>query len=106
MPSPLEMLQSLLPADAASGQEPYLTALLEHAAQQILNLTRRTTIPAALTSLQVRLALVAFNRRGSEGELERKEGDVSLVFADLPSWAIAECANYRLGSVPYTYAPP
>jgi len=48
----------------------------------VLNYTRRETLPDALKNAVVDLAVIAYGRRGAEGESTRSEGGVSHSFVD------------------------
>lgn len=76
-----------------------LNALLETAEAELLVYTRRSVLPVGLVTCKRQWALVAFNRRGMEGETSRNEGGISSSFAEIPA-EIREQANaYRLARV-------
>lgn len=52
------------------------------AADIALNYTRRDMLPAALKDTVVDLAVIAFGRRGAEGESARSEGGISRSFVE------------------------
>lgn len=72
----------------------FVTALLSEAEDKVLDITGRDEIPLLLESLVVKLAVIAYNRRGSEGESSRSEGGISRAFEDLPADDKARLINY------------
>lgn len=83
----LAKLKRRLP-DAAD--DALLNDLLNEAGAFICAYTRRDEVPSALEDAQVRIAAIAFNRMGMEGESAHSEGGVSRTAdalpADLKSW--------------------
>lgn len=79
-----------------------LTSLLEDAKSFVLLETNRTHIPEKLLGLPRRIALIDYNRIGTEGEKGRTEGGESYTFDDLPesiqrqirSARIARCGGH------------
>lgn len=59
--------------------------LLEQAEQTLLNETRRTILIPALFSCQIDLAVIMYNRLGTEGEMARSEGGINVSFMDMPT---------------------
>jgi len=76
----LDNLKTLLGINDAK-QDALLTLILSKASQYILNRCNITTVPTALESVQVDIAVVAYNRLGTEGETSRSEGGLSTAFA-------------------------
>lgn len=74
------MFQSLLLPETAA--EPVLESFIALAEQDILNYTNRTELPENLEMLSVQMAVVKYNRRGTEGESNRTEGVMSRTFVD------------------------
>lgn len=69
-----------------TSKDDLLTMLLEDAECEILDYTNRDTIPVKAEGLQRELAIVYYNRQGSEGEASRSEGGVSVSYiTDIPS---------------------
>lgn len=68
----------------------------------VLDYIGRNELPARLQSVAVELAVVAYNRRGTEGEASRSEGGVSLSYIDgLPAHLAARLKNYprKIGAI-------
>ena len=59
--------------------------LLEKSEARILSLSNRTKLNGALSSVVVDLAVVAYNRLGTEGESSRSEGGISSAFVEIPA---------------------
>lgn len=79
-----------------------LKSLLEDAVAFVLTETNRTYIPDRILTLPRRIALIDYNRLGTEGEKARSEGGGNYTFDDLPesvqrqirSVRIARCGGY------------
>ena len=96
----LEKLSKHLP-----GEDPaLLLVLLEEAEEMILALTGRQVLPARLTSAQVQLALILYNRQGLEGQTSHSEGGVSRALESLPEELRRQIAPYRLAKVVMMHA--
>lgn len=75
-----------------------LNDLLAEAGAFICAYTHRDEVPAALEDAQVKIAAIAFNRMGMEGESAHSEGGVSRTAESLPedlkrwlnSWRLAK----------------
>ena len=91
----LTALKARLPGVTGDGQDALLKALLADAESLIRALTWRESVPPALQSAQVRLAVVMYNRLGAEGEESRTEGDVTRRFSALPEDLRREIFAYR-----------
>ena len=50
----------------------------------IVAYTGLETLPEVLMNAVVRFAVVLYNRMGNEGELSRREGDITRSFTDMP----------------------
>lgn len=71
-----------------------ITTLLEDAEGEILDYCNRDTLPVRAEGLQRELAIIYYNRQGSEGEASRSEGGVSVSY----STEIPESIKNRLNS--------
>ena len=94
-----ERMAALLP----DVPEATRTALLEDAGDAICAYTRRRAVPDALTGAQVRLAVILYNRMGTEGETSHSEGGVSRTMEGLPSEIERQMRPYRLAVIPNTH---
>ena len=80
--TPLEKLKTLLGERAAGYTDEYLYLLLEEAEAEALAYTRRDTLPAGLSPIIPRMALVMVNRTGSEGVASQGFSGVSESYLD------------------------
>ena len=92
-------LRLLLPGQEA-GQDSLLTALLDQAWDLICGYTGHSLVPESLIGAQMRLAVIAFNRLGMEGESYRHEGGLTLRSTALPGEVLSLLKPYRLLKVP------
>ncbi len=76
-----------------------LSILLKMSEDTILALTNRTTLPDSLRTTQTKLAVIAYNRLGTEGEVSRSEGGISSAFSDMPADILKAIKSKRLGRV-------
>lgn len=76
-----------------------LSLLLSDAEEFVLAYTNRTSIPAGLQKTVRDLAVIAYNRRGTEGESGRSEGGESYTFNDAPKHIYDVLNKYRLARV-------
>lgn len=76
-----------------------LEALMLDAGEMICSYTRRASVPEALTGAQVRLAVILYNRMGTEGETSHSEGGVSRTMEGMPSEIEKQLKPYRLAVV-------
>lgn len=85
----------------AENDAAFVNALLSEAEDKILDVTGRTAVPAQLDSLVVKLSVIAYNKRGAEGESSRSEGGISRAFDDLPEDDKARLINYprKVGAI-------
>lgn len=82
-----------------SAKRDLLEALAEDAKGMILAYTGRQTLPAALETAQVQLAVVLYNRQGTEGQTGHSEGGVSRTMEGLPEDIRKQIAPYRLARI-------
>lgn len=91
----LPRLKTLLP-----GQNPgddLLMELLGAAQALIIAYTGRKSVPEGLVPALLQLAVVQYNRLGTEGEHTRTEGGLTLGFLDLPDRLTLQLRAYRVG---------
>lgn len=85
------------------SQDGLIAALLSDAGDSVCDYIGRDEVPARLVSVQIQLAVMAFNKRGAEGESSRSEGGISQSFDGLPPELLARLKNYpRKAGVLYT----
>lgn len=68
--------------------------LLADAADAVCDYIGRDSVPERLVSVQVQLAVMAYNKRGAEGESSRSEGGISQSFDGLPPEMLKRLKNY------------
>lgn len=91
----LEKLKIRLEIDKTDiTKDDLLATLLEDAESEILDYCNRDTLPLRAEGLQRELAIIYYNRQGSEGEASRSEGGVSVSY----STEIPEAIKNRLNS--------
>ena len=84
-------------------QDGLISVLLSDAGDAVCDYTGRDEVPERLRSVQVQLAVIAYNKRGAEGESSRSEGGISQSFDGLPPELLARLKNYpRKAAVLYT----
>lgn len=89
----LEKLKRKLPE--VNGQDELLTDLLNDATDTVLDLIGRNELPQRLESVVVALAVIAYNRMGTEESTSRSEGGLSVSFIDgLPADLKSRLVNY------------
>lgn len=71
-------------------------ALLEDAESFVLTYTSRTKMIPGLSKPARDIALIAYNRLGTEGEAKRTEAGESYEFTDLPKSVRSVLNQYRL----------
>lgn len=76
------------------SKDELLTTLLEDAQGEILDYCNRDTLPTRAEGLQRDLAIIYYNRQGSEGEASRSEGGVSVSY-EIPSNIKDKLKSYR-----------
>ena len=90
----LEMLKIRLGV-SDNTRDGLLSLLLSEAQDAILDIIGREELPARLISVQVELAVIAYNKQGAEGESARSEGGISRSFIDgLPDELKQRLKNY------------
>ena len=100
--TPLERFK-LLAGITDDSQDGLITALLSDAEDSVHDYIGRDVVPERLVSVQVQLAVIAYNKRGAEGESSRSEGGISQSFDGLPPELLARLKNYpRKAGVLYT----
>lgn len=88
----LEKLKKL----TGESDEALLSLLLEEAEAFVLSYTNRTRIVTGLGKAVRDLAVIALNRRGTEGESGRSEAGESYSFNDAPKQVYDVLNRYRL----------
>lgn len=73
-----------------------LESLLEDAEHFVLAETNRTVIPKKIETLPRKIALIDYNRLGTEGEKARSEGEESYTFDDLPESIQRQIRSVRI----------
>ena len=81
------------------SDEELLSLLLEDAEAQVLSYTNRTVMIPALNKAARDLALIAYNRRGTEGETGRSEAGESYSFDNTPKQIYDILDRYRLARI-------
>ncbi|RGY95222.1 phage head-tail connector protein [Clostridium sp. AM58-1XD] len=76
-----------------------LSLLLSDAEEFVLSYTNRTVLPDSLIKPVRDLALIAYNRMGTEGETGRSEGGESYSFDAAPKQIYDVLDHYRLAGV-------
>lgn len=76
-----------------------LSILLEMSEDIILNLTNRKVLPNSLKSVRTKMAVIAYNRLGTEGEVSRSEGGIASAFEDIPEDILRAIKSKRLAKV-------
>jgi hypothetical protein len=85
----------------AAADVSFVNSLLNEAEDFTKDKIGRDTIPNRLDSAVVLLAVIAYNKRGAEGESSRSEGGISRAFDDLPVTLRERFNNYprKVGTV-------
>lgn len=95
MATKLERLQIRL-GDAATGKDALLAELLETAEQSMKNYCHRDTLPPEADTLIVKIAVLDFNRLGTEGQQSQSFSGVSESWIDgYPGEIRSELIRYR-----------
>lgn len=93
------MLEDLKVLTGESDQK-VLSSLILRSKNIILTETNRSTLTPALEGLQLEVALELYNRQGSEGEISRSEGGVSVSYRDgLSDTVLNGIRSHRLAKV-------
>lgn len=89
-----ELFKLRLPEGTDLSEE-LVGALLLRAENTILDITGRKAVPNQLIDVQAELALILYNRSGTEGERKRAEGEITSEFVDgLPKDIMLRLKNY------------
>lgn len=89
-----EKFAARLGENVPEGKTAFVNALLDEAEDKVLDIIGREEVPSQLTSMVVKLAVIAYNKAGAEGESSRTEGGISRAFDDLPADDKARLINY------------
>ena len=84
-------------------------ALIAQADAMIMGYLGRASLPPDLPDApRAALAVVLYNRRGTEGEVRRVEGEVSAAFEPLPRAILTQLRPYRKALLlsPDAFLPP
>lgn len=81
------------------GDEIVIADFLEDAEEYVLSYTNRRKLPTELYKAVRDLALIAYNRRGTEGESARSEGGESYSFDNMPKQIYDVLNRYRLARI-------
>ena len=81
------------------SDEELLSLFLEFSEQDLLRETKRTRLPDVFTGAVLELAVIKYNRTGTEGETSRSQGGVSTSFSDMPANIQKLVTDYRLARV-------
>lgn len=73
-----------------------LELLLEDAEQFVRDYTNRTKLVGSLEKASRDIAVITYNRMGTEGEAKRSEGGESVEFLDIPPSVYKVLNKYRL----------
>ena len=76
------------------SKDALLNQLLEDTESDILDYTNRTVLLPRMESLQRELAIIYYNRLGSEGETSRSEGGISVSY-EMPESIKGRLKSYR-----------
>ncbi len=89
-----ELFKLRLPESAGLTEEE-TGALLLRAGNTILDITGRKEIPEGLVDVQAELAVIYYNRIGTEGEKRRSEGELTAEFVPgIPDDIMLRLKNY------------
>ncbi len=92
--TPKELFKLFLPEGTAVSDEK-TDAFLLRAENTIKDITGRNSVPEQLYDVQAEIALIYFNRSGTEGETRRSEGEITADFErDLPQQILRRLRNY------------
>jgi hypothetical protein len=93
----LELLKARLEINPDDkSQDKLLNQLLSDAQAEILDFCNRDTLLSKMEGIQRELAIVYYNRKGSEGENSRSEGGVSVSYStDIPDSIKRRLTGYR-----------
>ena len=93
----LDMLKAL----TGCADETLLNVLLSDAEEKILQMTGRTRMIDGLKPAVRELALINYNRMGSEGMASRSDSEIGIssTFEDIPETLAKQIYRYRLARV-------
>ena len=91
----LNTLRTLLGIED-DGEDALLRVLLAQAEAEALAITGRETLPDGLRGAVIDLAVIRYNRRGTEGENQRTEGGVTARMEALPEDIMRQLRRYML----------
>ena len=91
----LNTLRTLLGIED-DGEDALLSVLLAQAEAEALAITGRKTLPDGLRGAVVDLAVIHYNRRGTEGENQRTEDGVTAKMDALPEDIRRQLRQYTL----------
>lgn len=89
----------ILKKKSGCQDEELLEVLLQEAEEKVLAYTNRSRLIPQLKNPVRELALIAYNRMGTEGENSRSEGGESYSFLDMPDSTCSVLRRYRLARV-------
>lgn len=78
-----------------AADKPFVMQALDDAADFVCGYTNRKELMQILYSDVVELAVIAYNKRGAEGETSRSEGGISRSFEAVPEHIRAHLNAYR-----------
>jgi len=90
-----ERLNTVIP-DMPSGREALVSQIIDDAAAWAETYTNRTSVPNGMLIAVGDLAIIAYNRIGTEGESGRSEGGESYSFETAPARVYDALRMYRL----------
>lgn len=90
-------MKALIPEATDSDQ--LLAQLVDDAAAFVCSYTNRREVPSQLDRTVGDLAIIEYNRRGTEGEQSRSEGGESYSFEKAPARVYDVLNKYRLARV-------
>ncbi len=91
----LAVLRALLGIEG-TGEDALLGVLLSQARAAVLAVTGRTELPDGLRGVVIDLAVMRYNRRGTEGESLRTEGGVTAQMEALPEDIMRQLRQFML----------
>ena len=91
----LAVLRALLGIEGM-GEDALLGVLLSQARAALLVVTGRTELPDGLKGAVIDLAVLRYNRRGTEGETLRTEGGVTAQMEALPEDIMRQLRQFML----------
>ena len=81
---------------ADTSQDNLLQAILEDVEGEMLAFTNRSELTTAMNPLQIKIAIIEYNKQGSEGMSGQSQGGVSQSWIDgLPQDSISALISFR-----------